>query len=130
VKPATRGIHYLGTGLATATLLVAVATRKWWLVPIAMIAGYGGYIHPQLFPSYSPVVVRLFTPVMGVVIGGVIPAAPVSDSFPKFVTARQVRAAQVKFAPLWQEKQHVARFPADSRWQLGGPHLRAMTIRG
>ena len=52
----------------------------------------------------------------------VIPAAPVSDSFPKFVTAGQVRAAQVKFAPLWQEKRHIAQFPADSRWELVGPH--------
>jgi hypothetical protein len=40
-KPATRGIHYLGTGLATTTLLAAVATRRWWLVPLAMVAGYG-----------------------------------------------------------------------------------------
>jgi hypothetical protein len=32
-----------------------------------------------------------------------------------------VRAARVKFAPLWQEKRHVAQFPAGSRWDLGGP---------
>ncbi|HTT85543.1 MAG TPA: DUF962 domain-containing protein [Rhizomicrobium sp.] len=40
-KPGTRGIHYFGTGLATLALLVALATRRWWLIPAALLAGYG-----------------------------------------------------------------------------------------
>jgi hypothetical protein len=40
-RPGTRALHYLGTGLATATLIAAVLTRRWWLAPIALFAGYG-----------------------------------------------------------------------------------------
>ncbi|HEX4156878.1 MAG TPA: DUF962 domain-containing protein [Rhizomicrobium sp.] len=40
-KPGTRGMHYLGTGLATAALIAALTTRKWWLLPLALLAGYG-----------------------------------------------------------------------------------------
>ena len=40
-KPGTRGIHYLGTGLGTAALTAAIMTRIWWLVPLALLAGYG-----------------------------------------------------------------------------------------
>jgi hypothetical protein len=40
-KPETRGMHYLGTGLATATLITALVTRKWWLAPLALLVGYG-----------------------------------------------------------------------------------------
>ena len=39
-KPGTRGIHYLGTGVATAILIGALATQKWWLLPLALLAGY------------------------------------------------------------------------------------------
>ena len=40
-KPGTRALHYVGTGLATATLLGGFASRRWWLVALALLAGYG-----------------------------------------------------------------------------------------
>ena len=40
-KPETRGLHYVGTGLATAALIAALAARKWQLLPLALLAGYG-----------------------------------------------------------------------------------------
>ena len=40
-KPQTRGMHYLGTGLSTIALIAALVTRRWWLVPLALVAGYG-----------------------------------------------------------------------------------------
>ncbi|HEX3664399.1 MAG TPA: DUF962 domain-containing protein [Rhizomicrobium sp.] len=40
-KPGTRGMHYLGTGLATAILIAGVASRRWWLLPLALLGGYG-----------------------------------------------------------------------------------------
>lgn len=40
-KPETRGIHYFGTGLATATLLIAIVTRRPWLLLVMLLAGYG-----------------------------------------------------------------------------------------
>ena len=40
-KPETRAIHYFGTGLATATLLIAIVTRRPWLLLVMLLAGYG-----------------------------------------------------------------------------------------
>jgi hypothetical protein len=40
-KPGTRALHYAGTGCASIALIAAVATRRWWLIPLALIAGYG-----------------------------------------------------------------------------------------
>lgn len=40
-KPETRAIHYAGTGLASAALLGLIATGRWWLAPLVLIAGYG-----------------------------------------------------------------------------------------
>jgi hypothetical protein len=40
-KPGTRGVHYFGTGLATAALIACILMRRWWLLPIALVAGYG-----------------------------------------------------------------------------------------
>ena len=40
-KPETRALHFLGTGIATAALLTALVTRRFWLLPIAFAAGYG-----------------------------------------------------------------------------------------
>ncbi len=40
-KPRTRGLHYLGTGLATLSLVALVATGRWWFGPLALVAGYG-----------------------------------------------------------------------------------------
>ncbi len=39
-RPATRGLHYLGTGLGLALLAAAVLTADWRLLPAALIAGY------------------------------------------------------------------------------------------
>lgn len=40
-KAGTRTLHYVGTGFATATLLAALVSRRWWLLPLALFAGYG-----------------------------------------------------------------------------------------
>ncbi len=39
-RPATRGLHYLGTGLGLALLAAAILTADWRLLPAALIAGY------------------------------------------------------------------------------------------
>jgi len=40
-RPETRAIHYVGTGLATCALVGLIATGRLWLVPLALVAGYG-----------------------------------------------------------------------------------------
>jgi hypothetical protein len=40
-RPATRALHYFGTGLAVMCVIYAAATRVWWLLPVAVVAGYG-----------------------------------------------------------------------------------------
>ena len=37
----SRALHYLGTSLAVAAILCAVATGRWWLVLAAPFLGYG-----------------------------------------------------------------------------------------
>jgi len=39
-KPATRAIHFVGTGLATILLIAAIASARPWLFAVAVIAGY------------------------------------------------------------------------------------------
>jgi hypothetical protein len=39
--PGVRRLHYLGTALGTAGLVLALATRRWRLLPLVLIAGYG-----------------------------------------------------------------------------------------
>jgi hypothetical protein len=39
--PTGRALHYFGTGLGTLTMFVAVFTRNPWLVPLALVLGYG-----------------------------------------------------------------------------------------
>ena len=39
-KPQTRAVHYIGTALATASLLAFVVTGNLWFVPGALVAGY------------------------------------------------------------------------------------------
>jgi len=39
-RPATRALHYLGTGLAVALLIGAVVTANWWLLVAVPVAGY------------------------------------------------------------------------------------------
>ena len=40
-QPATRGIHFAGTALATASLVALIITRNAWLIPAVLIGGYG-----------------------------------------------------------------------------------------
>ena len=40
-KPATRRLHFLGTGLAVLSALAAAITGITWLIPVALLAGYG-----------------------------------------------------------------------------------------
>ncbi|HEY3638431.1 MAG TPA: DUF962 domain-containing protein, partial [Rhizomicrobium sp.] len=40
-NPRTRCLHYLGTGLATAAMLATILLQRWWLAPVALLAGYG-----------------------------------------------------------------------------------------
>ena len=39
-RPATRGLHYLGSGLGLALLAAAVVTADWRLLPAALVSGY------------------------------------------------------------------------------------------
>lgn len=39
--PVCRGLHYFGTSVALTTLAYAIWTRTLWLVPIALVFGYG-----------------------------------------------------------------------------------------
>lgn len=40
-QPATRAIHFAGTGLATASLAAMIATRNPWFIAGMLIGGYG-----------------------------------------------------------------------------------------
>jgi hypothetical protein len=39
-RPATRSIHFLGTGMALSCLCAGVLTSTFWFFPAALIAGY------------------------------------------------------------------------------------------
>lgn len=40
-QPATRALHFFGTGLAIILLIAAPVTGNWWLLLAAIVAGYG-----------------------------------------------------------------------------------------
>jgi len=40
-KPETRAIHFLGTGIATASLVALIVTGNPWFVAMALVGGYG-----------------------------------------------------------------------------------------
>jgi hypothetical protein len=40
-KPATRNLHFFGTGMALLSALAAAVTGIVWLVPVALLSGYG-----------------------------------------------------------------------------------------
>lgn len=39
-RPATRALHYLGTGLGLCLLAAAIVTADWRLLPAALVSGY------------------------------------------------------------------------------------------
>lgn len=39
--PIVRGLHYIGTSMGTLTAIIAVATGRWWLLPLGLVMGYG-----------------------------------------------------------------------------------------
>ena len=40
-KPRTRALHYAGTSLVVAILALAIVSRRWWLLLLVPLAGYG-----------------------------------------------------------------------------------------
>ena len=40
-SPVCRGLHYFGTTAAISTLVYAVVTATWWLIPLSFVFGYG-----------------------------------------------------------------------------------------
>ena len=40
-RRATRALHYVGTGLGVLCLIYALASQTWWLLLVALVAGYG-----------------------------------------------------------------------------------------
>lgn len=40
-SPVCRGLHYFGTSLAVLTVVTAAVIGKGWLVPVALVFGYG-----------------------------------------------------------------------------------------
>jgi len=40
-RPMTRAWHYLGSTLALASVAAGIATQSWWLLAVALVAGYG-----------------------------------------------------------------------------------------
>jgi len=39
-KPATRGWHYVGTGIGLVILIMGLLTGRWWMLPLVFVAGY------------------------------------------------------------------------------------------
>jgi hypothetical protein len=39
-NPTSRRLHFVGTSMALALIIGAVATQKWWLLAIALVEGY------------------------------------------------------------------------------------------
>ena len=45
-RPATRRLHYVGTGLVIALAVVALASRNWWLLLALPVVGpYSSFCH-------------------------------------------------------------------------------------
>jgi hypothetical protein len=40
-RPETRALHYFGTTAAVLFVLAALATGRWWIAVLALVAGYG-----------------------------------------------------------------------------------------
>lgn len=40
LNPVSRRLHFTGTSIAAALLIIAFVTQKWWLLALAMVQGY------------------------------------------------------------------------------------------
>jgi hypothetical protein len=40
-NPANRIMHFIGTTTAMVVLIYAISSQIWWLIPLALVAGYG-----------------------------------------------------------------------------------------
>ena len=40
-RPETRILHLIGTAIALSCIVYFVATGRWWLIPLALVPGYG-----------------------------------------------------------------------------------------
>jgi len=40
-RPGTRAVHFIGTGLATLSIVALIFSGNPWFIPVALIAGYG-----------------------------------------------------------------------------------------
>ena len=52
-KPATRRIHFFGTGLVFLLLVIAVATQSWWLLIAVPVAGYAPAWYAHFFVEHN-----------------------------------------------------------------------------
>ena len=52
-KPATRLIHFFGTGLALAGLIAALASQVWWLLIAVPVAGYAPAWYAHFFVEHN-----------------------------------------------------------------------------
>jgi hypothetical protein len=52
-KPSTRMIHFIGTALVFAVIIVAIATRLWWLLLLMPVAGYGFAWYAHFFVEHN-----------------------------------------------------------------------------
>lgn len=48
-RPATRVAHVAGSWAALAVLLAGLATGRWWVLPVALMIGYGAAWLSHLF---------------------------------------------------------------------------------
>jgi hypothetical protein len=48
-NPRTRAIHFCGTGLAVLSLFAALVTLEPWLLPVALLGGYGPAWYAHFF---------------------------------------------------------------------------------
>jgi hypothetical protein len=40
LNPVSRRLHFTGTSIAAALLIIAFVTQMWWLMPVALVQGY------------------------------------------------------------------------------------------
>ncbi|HKO97516.1 MAG TPA: DUF962 domain-containing protein [Pyrinomonadaceae bacterium] len=40
-RPQTRALHLIGTAIALSCIVYFAASGRWWLIPLALVPGYG-----------------------------------------------------------------------------------------